>query len=113
MLRSALKRYGDETGRRPTLEFAMMKDINDSSEELDALLTFCSGMLCHVNLIPLNPITKDSDEFAVAPSHKLLEFEKALSYEGIEASIRSSRGGDIDGACGQLRQRIISAGQNR
>lgn len=108
-LHSVLKKYSDATGRRPSLEFALMKDINDSDEEIAALMSFCKGMLCHVNLIPLNPINEDAnDPTHVEPSRRLFEVSEILSRNGIENSIRNSRGQDIDGACGQLRQRVLS-----
>ncbi len=106
-LRKVLKDYGESTKRRPTLEYALMDQVNDDSAHLDALIAFCRGMLCHVNLIPLNPIKKDPEQdqqYLMEPSQYIRMFEQALSKAGIEVSIRNSRGSDIDGACGQLLQ---------
>ena len=106
-LHEELKAYGDITKRRPTLEYAPIDGINDDDEHLDALIDFCQGMLCHVNLIPLNPVENPDDPTQMMPSKRLQTFESALKRHGIEVSVRSSRGGDIDGACGQLRQKTI------
>lgn len=106
-LKSALKAYGETTKRRPTLEYALMDQVNDDDQHLNALIDFCRGMLCHVNLIPLNPIKKDptqDQQYLMEPSPNMRMFEQALNKAGIEVSIRNSRGSDIDGACGQLLQ---------
>lgn len=105
-LKRALKSYGDETKRRPTLEYALMQGVNDDDEHLAALENFCSNMLCHVNLIPLNPVLAANDPGAMQPSSQMQRFHDLLASRGIETSIRSSRGQDIDGACGQLKQRL-------
>jgi 23S rRNA (adenine2503-C2)-methyltransferase len=106
-LRAALVAYAEKTGRRPSLEYALIDGVNDSPAELSALVGFCRGMLVHVNLIPVNPVT-DTD-FARSPTQRLLAFERGLSDAGIEVSVRSERGADIDAACGQLRQRATEA----
>lgn len=106
-LYDALKSYGEFTKRRPSLEYALIDGVNDTPDHLDALIDFCRGMLCHVNLIPLNPIkenSNDSQHYLMKPSNKLNNFKNILNKVGIENSIRASRGGDIDGACGQLIQ---------
>lgn len=110
-LKEALQDYVGATGRRPSFEYALMKNVNDSDEQIDALVDYCKGMLCHVNLIPLNPINETDSATArekglVEPSPKLEQVSRKLSRHGIENSIRDSRGKDIDGACGQLRQRV-------
>lgn len=108
-LRGALIDYSAKTGRRPTFEYALMDQVNDTDEHLEALVDYCHGMLCHVNLIPLNPIKKDESEdqqYLMDPSPRMEDFSQALARNGIEASVRNSRGSDIDGACGQLIQRL-------
>ncbi len=102
-LRTALIDYAEKTGRRPSLEYALIDGVNDSPAELGALVGFCRGMLVHVNLIPVNPVTETG--FARSPTERLVAFERGLSDAGIEVSIRAERGADIDAACGQLRQR--------
>lgn len=103
-LKQTIKAYGEATKRRPSIEYAPIEGINDDDAHIDALVSFCKGMLCHVNLIPLNPI--ESGEDGTRPSSRLAAFENALTSHNIENSIRNSRGKDIDGACGQLRQRV-------
>jgi 23S rRNA (adenine2503-C2)-methyltransferase len=102
-LRRAIVDYTEETGRRPTLEYALAAGVNDTDEELDALVAFCRHALVHVNLIPVNPI---SDSFlARSTAERARAFRDTLRASGTEASIRVERGADIDAACGQLRQR--------
>ena len=106
-LRQALDEYGQLTGRRPSLEYALMAGVNDSDEHLRSLVDFCSGILCHVNLIPLNPIKRDpqaDQSYLMEPSARMPEFLRGLEQAGIQVSLRNSRGSDIDGACGQLIQ---------
>lgn len=106
-LRGAVKDYGELTKRRPSFEYAPIKGINDDDEHITALVDFCKGMLCHVNLIPLNPITPGQEaDGMMIPSDRIEEIFQELSAHNIENSIRKSRGKDIDGACGQLRQRF-------
>ena len=102
-LRTALVRYSDRTGRRPSLEYALIGGVNDSQDELVALVEFCRGLLCHVNLIPVNPASRT--EFSRPHAQRAAEFVAALERSGTEASIRTERGGDIEAACGQLTQR--------
>jgi 23S rRNA (adenine2503-C2)-methyltransferase len=101
-LRTSLLSYVEKTNRRPTLEYALISDINDSDEHLSALIDFCESMLVHVNLISLNPIAQTA--LKDAGKRRAQIFEHALTRAGIETSIRASRGGDISGACGQLAQ---------
>ncbi|TDB38084.1 MAG: 23S rRNA (adenine(2503)-C(2))-methyltransferase RlmN [Actinobacteria bacterium] len=102
-LREALATYGVRTGRRPTLEFALVAGSNDSDSELKALIAFCRGMLCHVNLIPVNPVT--GSDARRPDDARVRAFASALTSAGIECTIRTERGVDISAACGQLRQR--------
>lgn len=99
-LRKTVQDYLDETDRRVTFEYALMRGINDSPRELEALIDFCSGMLCHVNLIPLNEVP-DSSFHPVTHKH-MQEWCDQLNAAGVNATIRNSRGSDIAGACGQL-----------
>lgn len=104
-LREEIKAYGDKTKRRPSLEYALIKDVNDDAEHIAALVDFCHGMLCHVNLIPLNPVVGQEGTLTMKPSSKAASISRVLNSQHIENSIRTSRGADIDGACGQLRQK--------
>jgi 23S rRNA (adenine2503-C2)-methyltransferase len=101
-LRSTLIHYGEKTGRRPTLEVALIREVNDTPAELDALVAFCAGMLVHINLIPLNPGGITGKNLQPASARRLHEVAQFLQRAGIETSVRNSRGSDIAGACGQL-----------
>lgn len=102
-LRASLNRYAQVTNRRFSLEYALMSGINDSAEDLEALQTFCRRLLCHVNLIPLNEI--EDSPFKPVSADTMQHWCSQLESAGIPASIRKSRGSDIDGACGQLANR--------
>jgi len=105
-LRAALVAYA-ATGRRPTLEYSLVSGVNDSSDELRALIAFCQGLLVHVNLIPINPV--EGTGYGRSSRERVAEFEHALRASGTEASVRAERGLDIDAACGQLKQRAADA----
>lgn len=104
-LRQSLVDYADKTGRRPTLEFALIAGTNDSDAQLKALVKFCRGMLCHVNLIPINPV--EGSGAARPDDARVRTFASTLGAAGVECSIRTERGADINAACGQLRQRHL------
>lgn len=102
-LQETLIDYTQRTGRRPTLEFALIAGENDSPREVSALVAFARGWMCHVNLIPVNPVP---DTGAARPTDsRVAEVASVLTAAGIETSVRVERGTDIDAACGQLTQR--------
>jgi 23S rRNA (adenine2503-C2)-methyltransferase len=103
-LYDAMGEYADRTGRRPTYEYALIKGVNDTDEELSYLTNFCRDTLCHVNIIQLNEIP--GSRFQPASPRRAEDFVRALGAVGVEATIRNSRGADIDAACGQLRKRL-------
>lgn len=103
-LYDAMGEYADRTGRRPTYEYALIKGVNDSDEELTYLCDFCRDTLCHVNIIQLNQVS--GSKFQPASARRAEDFVRRLASVGVEATIRRSRGADIDAACGQLRQRL-------
>lgn len=102
-LHEAIQLYVEKTGRRPTYEFSMIDGINDTNPEMQALIDFCAGTLCHVNLIQLNNIP--DSPFRPSPIEKVETLQRRLTMHGVETTIRNSRGSDIDAACGQLKQR--------
>lgn len=106
-LHEAIQAYVEKTGRRPTYEFAMIDGINDTNHEMEALIDFCRGTLCHVNLIQLNDTP--GSLLKPSPMKKVETLQKRLQMHGVEATIRNSRGNDIDAACGQLKQRLIQS----
>ncbi|MDY0340030.1 MAG: 23S rRNA (adenine(2503)-C(2))-methyltransferase RlmN [Coriobacteriia bacterium] len=102
-LREVLIDYTNLTGRRPTLEYAVIAGTNDTAAEISALVSFARGWMSHVNLIPVNPV---SGSAAARPDHtQVLAVASVLRNAGIETSIRTERGTDIDAACGQLTQK--------
>jgi 23S rRNA (adenine2503-C2)-methyltransferase len=105
-LREALVEYSGRTGRRPSLEYALIAGVNDTHTELMALKAFCEGMLVHVNLIPVNAVSQTP--YRRSGTETAEQFVHTLAASGTEATVRAERGGDIDAACGQLRQRSRS-----
>lgn len=99
----ACKDYFQETGRRITFEYSLVKGKNDGEEQALKLAKLLKGINCHVNLIPINPINerdfKRSDEDSVE------KFKLILEKKSINGTIRRSVGSDIDAACGQLRRK--------
>ena len=104
-LYEAMQEYTEKTGRRPTYEYAMIKDVNDTDEQLAALRDFCAGTLCHVNLITLNQVK--GSPFKPSNKETVDKFVKTLHKYGVETTVRNSRGSDIDAACGQLKQSFL------
>lgn len=99
-LHEALTAYNEQTGRRFSFEFAVMDGVNTHVREIEALYQYSKGLLCHVNLIPLNEI--EGSPFKPVRRGVLRLWQEALEMQGIACSIRNSRGSDIAGACGQL-----------
>jgi 23S rRNA (adenine2503-C2)-methyltransferase len=97
--------YAAATGRRVSIEYALIRDINDQAWRAEALADLLSGQLAHVNLIPLNP-TPGSKWTASDPG-LMQEFEDRLARRGIPVTVRDTRGTEIDGACGQLAARSV------
>jgi len=93
-------RYAARTGRRASIEYAMIRDINDQAWRADLLGRLLKGHLVHVNLIPLNP-TPGSKWTASRPQDER-EFVRRLAAHGVPVTVRDTRGREIDGACGQL-----------
>ncbi len=106
-LKKALLNYVRKTGRRPSLEYTMISGVNDRQSDLDELILFTEGLLCHVNLIPLNNIP--SSPFKPSSSKTYKHWVWSLEKHGVETTVRNSRGSDIDGACGQLKNTLLQA----
>lgn len=100
-LLDACREYTKKTGRRITFEYTLIKGVNDQMEHADELVQRLRGMLCHVNLIPLN--TVEETGFDTTAKKDAQKFQAQLEEKGIPATIRRELGDDIDGACGQLR----------
>jgi 23S rRNA (adenine2503-C2)-methyltransferase len=97
---AAADRYAARTGRRYSIEYAMIREINDQPARADQLGELLSDRLAHVNLIPLNP-TPGSD-WDASPKKVEREFVARLEAHGVAVTVRDTRGREIDGACGQL-----------
>lgn len=93
--------YTEKTGRRITFEYALVKDKTDTKEQIDLLAVKLRGMLCHVNLIPLNEV-QETGLFG-SNRKKAMEIAAYLENRGIPATVRRELGSDIQAACGQLR----------
>ena len=101
-LLDAVRRYIDRTHRRVTFEYALMRGINDTPELAQELAGKLRGMLCHVNLIPLNPIP--DSPYQPSTSYDAENFAEILRVAGISTTIRLRRGIEINAGCGQLRR---------
>jgi 23S rRNA (adenine2503-C2)-methyltransferase len=100
-LLGACKYYIDKTSRRITFEYTLVKGVNDSLENARELCSQLRGMLCHVNLIPLNKVAETGLD---TTGKKFVDdFKNYLEKNGIQVTVRRELGDDIDGACGQLR----------
>ena len=110
-LMAACRYYTDKTGRRLTIEWALINGENDTIEQAQALGQLVQGMLCHVNLIPLNP----TQGYGGRPSsrQRVEAFQQELAKYGVTSTVRVRRGIDIQAGCGQLRDRVMLAGQIR
>jgi 23S rRNA (adenine2503-C2)-methyltransferase len=96
----AARRYSERTGRRTSVEYALIRDVNDQAWRADLLGRLLAGRLVHVNLIPLNP-TPGSRWTASRPEDERA-FVRTLAAWGVPVTVRDTRGREIDGACGQL-----------
>lgn len=106
-LLDACQYYTKETGRRVTFEYALIKGCNDGRDDAVRLVQRLRGMLAHVNLIPVNPVEERG--LARSSPQRVREFAKVLEMGRIPVTIRREMGADIDGACGQLRNRYARA----
>lgn len=99
----ACRYYFSQTGRRITFEYSLVGGVNDTDEDARELIAIASGLNCHVNLIPVNPI-KERD-YVESGRERVLAFKQRLERGRIPVTVRREMGRDIDGACGQLRRR--------
>ena len=100
----ACRDYSTKTGRRVTFEYCLMDGVNDSPEQARALAVALEGMLCHVNLIPVNPTLDDSIRRPART--RTLAFQRELSARGVACTVRVEKGIEISAACGQLRGEV-------
>lgn len=105
-LMKACKDYIKVTNKRISFEYALAKDNNDNLEDAKELVTLLRGMLCHVNLIPINKI--ENGKFDKSSNDNIIKFRDYLNEHGIVATIRRELGADIEAACGQLRKQNLN-----
>jgi 23S rRNA (adenine2503-C2)-methyltransferase len=105
-LEAAVAGWRDRTGRRPSIEWAMIGGVNDSDRQASLLATMARRLKAHVNLIPLNP----TPGWPSQPStpQRMAGFVWTLRDAGVNVTVRDTRGRDIDAACGQLRWQFES-----
>lgn len=101
----ACRNYVETTNRRVTFEYAMIDGVNDSDECAEELAHLIKGMLCHVNLIPVNNV--NGTDYQKSKRKRLVEFSNILEKNGVTATIRRTLGSDIDASCGQLRRKRL------
>lgn len=102
-LMEACREYAQATNRRISFEYAMIQGVNDSPQQARELGRLLRGLLCHVNLIPLNPTT--ACDYWPSSRERIMAFRRELNGLGIANTVRLGRGVDIQAGCGQLRSR--------
>ena len=105
-LMKACKDYIKITNKRISFEYALARDNNDNLKDAKELVDLLKGMLCHVNLIPINKI--ENGKFTKSSNENIIKFRDYLNDHGIVATIRRELGSDIDAACGQLRRKNLN-----
>ncbi len=102
-LMEACDEYFKKTGRRISFEYALIAGVNDTEEDAKGLIALAKPRGCHINLIPVNPVTERGLR---EPERRAVEkFKETLVQQGVNATVRRELGRDIDGACGQLRRK--------
>lgn len=101
----ACKYYIEKTNRRITFEYALVNNVNDRKEDAKELGNLLKGLLCHINLIPVNEVRENL--FKKPSTENIKTFYNILTSFGIETTIRKEMGADINAACGQLRRSYL------
>ena len=101
---AACKRYVEHTNRRITFEWALINQVNDTPEQAQELIRLLKGMLCHVNVIPLNPTAGFDGQ--KSKKGRVYQFQSILQDHGIPCTVRMRRGIDIQAGCGQLANKV-------
>jgi 23S rRNA (adenine2503-C2)-methyltransferase len=96
----SIRDYIDQTRRRVTFEWALIDGVNDTKAELNSLVSLVRGLMCHVNLIPVNPV--EGYPKSASQRNAVHAFRVGLERAGIPATVRMRRGVDINAGCGQL-----------
>jgi len=98
-LLASCKRYIQKTNRRISFEYALIDQLNDHEQDAEQLAKLLKGMLCHVNLIPVNPTDGNYQKSA---KERIRRFQDILTQNGVNATVRRTLGDDINASCGQL-----------
>ena len=103
-LHKALKNYNEKTGRRITIEYLLIKDLNDTAQSAKELALYLKDIKCNINLIPYNPTEKN--DYRRPSNNSIMKFKYLMEHSGKKVTVRLERGVDIDAACGQLSGKI-------
>ena len=103
-LKTSLKNYVHKTGRRITIEYLLIKDVNDTVENAKELAYYLSDIKCNINLIPYNPT--EQNDYKRPSNNSVMKFKYLLEHSGKKVTVRLERGADIDAACGQLKGKV-------
>jgi len=103
----AAQAYGETTGRRVSYEWVMLAGVNDSERDAHELGALLRGKLAHVNLIPFNPV--DDTPFHAPDRASIRAFKEKVEAQGLNVTVRDTRGREADAACGQLHERVMRA----
>ena len=106
---TAAQAYGEKTGRRVSYEWVMLAGVNDTARDANELGALLKGKLAHVNLIPFNPV--DDTPYHAPDRTSIREFRERIEAQGLNVTVRDTRGREADAACGQLHERITRARQ--
>ncbi len=103
----ACRDYAGKTSRRISFEYSMISGVNDSDECAEELSKLLKGMLCHVNLIPVNNVRENN--FVKSDDNRLKKFVSILEKNSVNVTVRRTLGKDIEASCGQLRKKHIAS----
>lgn len=103
-LKKAMLNYVEKTGRRITIEYLLIKGLNDTVESAKELALYLHDVKCNINLIPYNPTEKN--DYQKPSNNSIMKFKYLLEHSGKKVTVRLERGADIDAACGQLRGKV-------
>ncbi len=104
-LMRACRAYIETTTRRISFEYALIAGMNDSLEQAEELARLVKGMLCHVNLIPVNKV--EERQYEKSKAQTIRGFQQRLLDLGVNATVRRELGSDISASCGQLRKKVL------
>ena len=103
-LKKTLKNYIAKTGRRITIEYLLIKDLNDTLQSAKELVSYLHDLKCNVNLIPYNSTEKN--DYQKPSNNSIMRFKSLLNSQAKKVTVRLERGADIDAACGQLSGKV-------